>query len=73
MGEDTQDLLLSTTFQGALIALVGALLAIFKVDIGTDELTAIITGLCVVIGTGLVIYGRIKATKPISSIGGIKI
>jgi len=63
---DSQPLILSQTFQGAIIALIGFVLQIFKVQIGNDELTTIITSLFTVIGIAMAIYGRIKATKTIS-------
>ena len=69
----TKDLLLSTSFQGALVILVGALLQLFKVQIANDQLTAIISSACVLIGTIMAAVGRIKANQPIGSIFGVKL
>jgi heme/copper-type cytochrome/quinol oxidase subunit 4 len=68
-----KDLLLSTTFAGAVVSLVSFILMFFKIDISNEEVTQIVTGILAVIGTVMVIVGRLKAKTEITSIGGVKI
>jgi len=56
----------STTIQGAIISVAVFLFQIFKIEVGSELVTSFVVGVFGVIGTGMVIYGRIKAKKGIN-------
>lgn len=68
MFEDTQALISSTTFQGAVISLVGFLVNVFKLPIATEEIGQAVSALAILIGIFITIYGRIKAKTAISGV-----
>lgn len=63
---DSQPIWLSTTVQGGVIQLLSMLTFLFHLNIGSDVVTQLVAGVFGLIGTVLVIYGRIKAVKPLS-------
>jgi len=59
----------STTIQGGLVQLFVFLDLMFKFNIGNETVTALITGVFGLIGTIMVIYGRLKAKKTVTVAG----
>ena len=66
--ENTKALIYSTTFQGALVSILGFIFTFFKVPIANEEIGQIISALVVLAGICISIYGRYKAKE---KIGGI--
>lgn len=76
--EGGKDLLTSKTMVGPLLMAIGLLLGTVGIDIGdtevlTDEVVKITSAGFEVAGIFGTIYGRMKATKPITSVAGIKV
>ena len=57
---ETKSWYLSTTLQGTIVSALGLLVQVLKLPIGTEELTAGISAVFILIGIGVSIYGRIK-------------
>lgn len=63
---ETQQLWESTTVQGGIIQILDLAALMFHLNIGNDLITQLVTGIFGIIGVGMVIYGRIKAVKPLA-------
>lgn len=66
---ESQPIWASTTVQGAVIMALNAIAMFLHLNIGGDLITQLVTGVVGVIGTIMIIYGRITAVKPLS-VGG---
>ncbi len=63
---ESQPIWQSTTVQGAVVQLLSLAAILLHLNIGSDLISQLVTGLIGVVGTVMVIYGRIKAVKPLS-------
>jgi len=50
----------STTIQGSLVSALGLAVQVFKLPVATDELSAGVSAIFVLIGIGMSIWGRVK-------------
>lgn len=57
----------STVFWGAVAGLVVAMFAVFKIDLDIGEVQKTLEALGAIISFGIIIYGRVKATKKIGT------
>lgn len=51
---------LSTTIQGSIVSALGLVVQVLKLPIASDELSAGVAALFVLVGVGMSIYGRVK-------------
>ena len=65
---NTTPLLLSTTIEGAIVAVLGMLVKHFGLPIGEGELATVIAAALEIIGVVMVIIGRYRAKTTISGI-----
>lgn len=64
MSNETKSPLVSLTIQGAVISMLPAIGAFFKIDFG--DVTGLVSGLVALAGMVMTVYGRIRAIKKIS-------
>lgn len=55
----------SMTIRGSIITAIGLLVTVLKLEIGTEEITEIVTIIFGLVGTIMSIYGRVNATRVI--------
>ena len=63
---DTQQWYASTTIQGGVIALLDTFALLFHLSIGNDLVTQLVSSFFALVAVGMVIWGRVKAVKPIA-------
>ena len=56
---DTKAWWLSKTIQGQVVAVLGFLVELLKLPIGTDEVSGVVAAVLTIAGIGYSIYGRI--------------
>ena len=62
----------SRTLIGAAVVIASAIAGLWKIKIDVANLTDILVQVSAILGAALAIYGRIKATQPITFTGGTK-
>lgn len=55
----------STTIQGAIIAFLVLIVQVFNIKISSEEITQFISGLFGLVSLVMIIWGRLKADKPL--------
>ena len=66
---DYKNIFASTTIQGTIISLLVMVVQIFKINIASEEITQIVSGIFGIVGVVLTVIGRLKSEKPLGLFG----